>query len=88
MPEFDRETWGWLVFAAYFLIGLPIAWHFMRKQNMEASAKQSGQERLVVTVLTIMWPVLLFALAVDRLRPPAKAAKNNRKSQDDKKPPE
>ncbi len=68
MPLLDTETWGKLAFGLYYLIGLPIAWRFMRQQDMTASSQKSGVHGGVVAMLAAMWPVLLFAMSVNWLQ--------------------
>lgn len=64
----DSEAEGKLVFALYALLGVPIAWIFIKQQKMTGSVQQasSGASRLVVLVLALMWPVLLFCMALNR----------------------
>ncbi len=88
MHDPDPDIWGKLGFGLYCLIGLPIAWHFMRQQAMTASSQQSGLNRYVVMILAMMWPILLFAMGVNYLLGTGKSkAGLNRKKSDAKDEP-
>ena len=88
MPDFEPGTWGKVLFALYYVAGLPIAWFFMKQQDMEESSQDSESHRYVVVILAIMWPVLLFAMFVNWLQGPDGSPKSrpDREERADRKP--
>lgn len=66
MPD-DPDAFGTIVFAVYLALGLPVAWLHLRQQRMHESLAQApnAQSRsLVVYTLAVMWPILLFVMAL------------------------
>ncbi len=93
MSTSETDIWIKVGWGIYALLGAPVVWYFIRDQKMTESVKQSetstmGQSNYLVRgMLLMMWPILLFALIVNRLQPPPKrkADKGERASDSDSK---
>jgi hypothetical protein len=64
----DHDPNFWTNFAgiAYYLVGLPVAWWHMRRENItrEDAPDLPGNRgfRFLVLILAVLWPVLLLAI--------------------------
>ena len=77
MLGLDPDTCGKLSVVLYILVGVPIAFRFIRKQNMTESVRQAGEvasefSAIVVGTLSLMWPVLLLCMGLDCVQARAK----------------
>lgn len=67
MLGLESDTWvklGWLL---YFLVGIPIAWIFIKREKMDTSVKEApaNTSAVVIGLLALMWPILLFCVALN-----------------------
>ena len=67
----DPEVSGKILFAIYLAAGIPVAWLHIRQQRMLESVRQVRQpqaQSLLLYTLAVMWPILLFAMALTYLQ--------------------
>lgn len=81
----DPGIFGKILFAIYLVAGVPVAWLHIRQQRMLESVRQvrhPQSQSLVIYTLAVMWPILLFAMALTYLR-----SKPQRKREPAARPP-
>jgi hypothetical protein len=66
LAEQDQRFWPNAVAAGYYIVGLPVAWWHMRRENItKADVPDSpGNRRFwwFILILAVLWPVLLLAI--------------------------
>jgi hypothetical protein len=68
----DSERTEKLFLLAYCVAGLPVVWLHVKQQKMLDSMRQVHQSSalgLIVYTLAVLWPILLFAMALTYFQP-------------------
>ena len=68
--ENDPEAVEKIILAIYVAVGIPVAWLHMRQQKMTESVRKipyAQTQSMVIYVLAVLWPLLLFAMALNYL---------------------
>ncbi len=70
----DADSWAKIACALYTLLGVPIAWIFIKHEKMTTSVHQAPPRAsaLVALTLALMWPILLFCMALNRCQEKAR----------------
>jgi hypothetical protein len=64
----NGDTLGWLVFAGYCAVGLPVAWlHLRREKITNKDAADNRSFTWVIFFLALLWRILLLAMGANRL---------------------
>ena len=77
----DPEIYGKIILALYIAAGIPVAWLHIRHQKMHESFSQIKQPQassLVIYTLAVLWPLLLFAMALNYLLEKPQAQRTNK----------
>jgi hypothetical protein len=81
----NPDNTGVLIFFAYCLLGLPVAWMYMKRQKMVEPFRQIEHhepQNVVIFTLAVLWAILLAWMVLDS-RQKRKAARKKAGLQDD-----